>query len=70
MIVVPPSLPLNRISLSCIDENIAKSSESSLNLPYSTPLTLNLISFPLASKLKSPVTSMVKLSVASISPCK
>ena len=52
--------------MSCIDEKIAKSSESSLNLPYSTLLTFNLISFPAASKVKSPPQSNIKSSTVAI----
>ena len=58
--VVPPSLPLNIISLFCTDEYNARLELSLLNLPYSTPALNNLISLPAASKVISPTVSIVK----------
>ena len=60
VIVLPPSCPLNKMSLLFVSDLITKSEVSRLNLPKLVPLSLSIISAPFASIVISPSTSRVK----------
>ena len=60
VIALPPSSPLNNISLSWVDADITKSVELLDNLPNSVPSSFKTTSPPPASNLISSGASIVK----------
>ena len=64
--VVLPSVPLNKISLSAVSALIMKSEDALLKLPNEVPPSFNIMSVPSASRIISPDESSVKSPVDSI----
>ena len=64
--VVLPSVPLNKISLSAVSALITKSEDTLLKLPNEVPPSFNIMSVPSASRIISPDESSVKSPVDSI----
>ena len=63
--VVLPSVPLNKISLSAVSALIMKSEDALLKLPNEVPPSFNIMSVPSASRIISPDESSVKSPVDS-----